>query len=894
MPLQPGLRLGPYEILSPLGAGGMGEVYKARDTRLDRTVAIKVLPASLSDDVERRERFEREARAVSALNHPNICALYDIGRQGGVDFLVMELVDGESLEDRLKKGPLPLADVLRLGTEIADALSKAHRQGIVHRDLKPANVMLTKTGAKLLDFGLARVDVAPASSSSGSFLPTQPQKALTQAGTVLGTFQYMSPEQLEGRDADARTDIFAFGAMLYEAVTGHKAFESKSQASLISAIMAGTPPPISSVQPMTPPALERVIQKCLAKDPDDRWQTAQDLSAELKWIAGGGSQIGTPAPVVARRKSRERGGWIAAGIFAVFSAVLLARALMTHEAAPEPIRFAFQPPKDVTIDWPRLSPNGRTIAFVGADPQGKRWIWVRPIGSFDAVRLEGTDGVARPFWSPDSLYLAFFAHNQLKKVAAAGGPTQLICDCPGGSDGSWGRGVILFDGNATDSIRRVPDGGGAATVAVKPDPNRKDAGSAWPYFLPDGRHFLFVGNTAAGGITNVMAGAIDSDKVTVLDAALSRIEYAAGHLFYVNQQTLMARPFSADTLAFTGEPFPVTDRIAIQGAALADFSTSQRGDLAYATEAGERRSRLTWFDRSGRELGAVGEPALYRGDIALAPDETRAAVAIGTNGPKSGTDDSIWTVDLKRGVASRLTFGSDVQSFPLWSPDGMRIAYSASGKSGPLTRVVQRLASGVGEEQSIGDVKAGVLLATDWSADGKLVLLSLATASNVVGLLTVPADGHAAPSDLLKAPSPVREFNGRFSPDNRWFAYQSNESGRIEVYVQSYPPSGGKWLISTAGGAVPMWRGDGKELFYVSPDDTFFAVPIKVIGAGIEVGLPMKLFQHRLAGRSIRYRNGWVATRDGQRFLLNAPIEDGSTRGIQVVLNWAAGLKKSN
>jgi Tol biopolymer transport system component len=892
MPLQPGLRLGPYEILSPLGAGGMGEVYRARDTRLDRTVAIKVLPASLSDDGERRERFEREARAVSALNHPNICTLHDIGHQDGVDFLVMELVDGESLEDRLTKGPLPLAEVLRLGTEIADALSRAHRQGIVHRDLKPANVMLTKTGAKLLDFGLARVDAPPGPSASVSFLPTQHQKALTQAGTVLGTFQYMSPEQLEGRDADARTDIFAFGALLYEAVTGHKAFESKSQASLISAIMAGTPPPMSSVQPTIPPALERVIHKCLAKDPDDRWQTAQDLAAELKWIAAGGSQVGMPTPVVVRRPSRERIAWIAAGVFAVLSAVLLARALMPHEVALEPIRFSFPPPKDVVLEWPRISPDGRTIAFVGVDQQGKRWIWVRAIGSFDAMRLEGTDGVARPFWSPDSRYLAFFAHNQLKKVAAAGGPSQLICDCPGGSDGSWGRGVILFDANATDPIRRVPDGGGAATVAVKPDAARKIVGSAWPYFLPDGRHFLFIAIDAKGP-TQVMVGATDSDTLTVLDAAQSRVEYAAGHLFYVSQQTLMARPFSPRTLAFTGEAFPVTDRMAVQGTSLADFSTSQSGDLAYATEALERRSRLTWFDRSGKEIGTVGEPALYRGDIALAPDEAHAAVGIGTTGPKSGTDDSIWTIDLKRGVASRLTFGGDLQAFPLWSPDSLRIAYAASGKGGVLTRVVQRLASGVGEEQAIGDIKEGVIVPTDWSSDGKVVLLSWATTGNV-DLMTVPADGHAAPSGLLTARPAVREVNGRFSPDNRWFAYQSNESGRFEVYVQSYPPSGGKWQISTAGGGVPNWRGDGKELFYTSQDDTFFATPITVTGAGLEVGLPTKLFQHRLAGHDGRNRNSWVSTRDGQRFLLNTPTDDGTSRGIQVVLNWTAGLKRPN
>src|SRR5260221_2325715 len=372
MSLQPGLRLGPYEITAALGAGGMGEVYKARDTRLDRTVAVKVLPASLATDPERKERFEREARAVSALNHPNICTLYDIGHQDGVDYLVMELIEGESLESRLTKGPLPLDQVLRLGTEIADALSKAHRHGIVHRDLKPANVMLTKQGSKLLDFGLARVD-APKTQSSVSFLPTQ-QHSLTQAGTVLGTFQYMSPEQLEGGEADARTDIFSFGALLYEAMTGRKAFEGKSQASLISSIMTGMPPSITSLQPMTPPALERVIKTCLNKDPDERWQTAQDLAAELKWIAEGGSQIGAPAPVVSRRKSRERWAWAAAGLFAVISALTGARLLTQREAPRLPTKFAVAPPKDVKIEWPRISPDGRAVAFVGVDARNRRSI----------------------------------------------------------------------------------------------------------------------------------------------------------------------------------------------------------------------------------------------------------------------------------------------------------------------------------------------------------------------------------------------------------------------------------------------------------------------------------------------------------------------------------------
>ncbi len=667
MSLQPGLRLGPYEITAALGAGGMGEVYKARDTRLDRTVAVKVLPASLAADPERKERFEREARAVSALNHPNICTLYDIGHQDGVDYLVMELIEGESLESRLTKGPLPLDQVLRLGTEMADALSKAHRHGIVHRDLKPANVMLTKQGSKLLDFGLARVD-APKTQSSVSFLPTQ-QHSLTQAGTVLGTFQYMSPEQLEGGEADARTDIFAFGALLYEAMTGRKAFEGKSQASLISSIMTGMPPSITSLQPMTPPALERVIKTCLNKDPDERWQTAQDLAAELKWIAEGGSQIGAPAPVVSRRKSRERWAWAATGLFAVISALTGARLLTQREAPRLPTKFAVAPPKDVKIEWPRISPDGRAVAFVGVDARNRRSIWVRQMDSFEAIHLDGTENVQRPFWSPDSRYLAYFANGQLKKLLATGGPTQLICEFAGGSDGSWGKGVILFDGRATDPVRRVPDSGGVPTVA-------------WPFFLPDGRHYLFLSNNAKGPVT-IKVASLDNTDVTTLVDSESRAEYSSGHIFYVAQHTLMARPFSPDKFALSGEPFPVTDRIQIQNLGLVDFSTSQTGDLAYATDAQEQRNRLLWLDRAGKELGTVGEPALYR-NPALSPDDARAAVGIAGTGAGRTNDDSIWVVDLKRDVASRLTFGDGLRAFPTWSPDGARVAYSATGKAGPF------------------------------------------------------------------------------------------------------------------------------------------------------------------------------------------------------------------
>ena len=879
MALTTGSRLGPYEILSPLGAGGMGEVYKARDTRLDRMVAVKVLPDVVAADPERRERFEREARAVSSLNHPHICALYDVGHQGGVDYLVMELLDGESLAQRLIRGPLPLEQALRHAIEIADALSKAHRQGIVHRDLKPANVMLTKQGAKLLDFGLARVGVA-AQASSASFLPTQ--EALTQQGTLLGTFQYMAPEQLEGREADARTDIFAFGALLYEMVTGRKAFEGKSQASLVVSIMSGTPPPISAVQPMTPPSLDRVVRVCLAKDPDERWQTAQDLAAELKWIAEGGSQVGAPAPVVARRKSRERWAWVAAAFFASLAAIAGGRLLTTREVPRKPMRFSIEAPKGIAISWPRLSPDGATVAFVGADSQGTRSIWIRALDSFEPVRLEGTEGVQRPFWSPDSHYLAFFAGGQLKKVPVSGGPPLLICEARYGADGAWSSaGVILFDGRPSDPVQRVSDSGGVPTVAAAPDAARKEVGTAWPFFLPDGHHFLFVGTDNRAPVS-LKLGSLDSPQTTFLAEVQSRAEYSSGYVFYVARQTLVARPLSLDKLAFSGDPFPVTDRIQILNAGLVDFSTSAAGDLAYIPNAQAQQSRLAWLDRAGKEMGTVGEPGVYR-DLALSPDETHVAVsAAANNGPPQ-----ISVIDLKRGVASSLTFGEDPHTLPLWSREGKWIFYHLDRSSGH--GIARKLATGAGDDEMIHEEKEEVS-PSDASPDGKILLVQWYTPENA-DIVTMAVDGSGALTGYLRAPKPIFEGMGRFSPDGRWVAYQSNESGRNEVFVQPFPASGGKWQISGGGGGVPMWRGDGKEIFYQGPDDMMYAVLVRAEGSNFEAGVPTKLFQRRLqhAGRE---RNRWVVTRDGQRFLLNVLVGDSAPQGIQVVLNWAAGLKK--
>ena len=801
MSLANGTRLGPYEVVAPIGAGGMGEVYKARDARLNRDVAIKILSATFSADPERRERFEREARAVSSLNHPNICAVYDVGSEGGIDYLVMELLDGESLAARLAKGPLPLDVALRCGIEIADALSRAHRGGIVHRDLKPANVVLTKQGAKLLDFGLAKVG-APAGSASGASMMPTVEKSLTADGTILGTFQYMAPEQLEAQDADARTDIFAFGALLYEMVTGRKAFEGRSQASLIASIINANPAPLASIAPMTPPALERLVRICLQKDPDDRWQTAHDVATQLRWIAEGGSQLGAPAPVVARRKSREHLAWGLATVLAIVAAAATARIVLHSDPAPQPTRFTVTSPPGVVLSWPRMSPDGRTIAFVGtAVTRNRTSIWIRSLDSFEVRELDGTEGVLRPFWSPDSRYMAFFVgRQQLKKVAIAGGPPQLVAMTPGGADGSWSsQGVILFDGGPADPIWRVPAGGGTVTVAMKPDPARKEVGVGWPYFLPDGRHYLYA-VMDANGPSALRVGALDDEASTALGDLQSRVEYASGYLVYVSQSTLVARPFSAKTRTFTGDPFPVTDRIQVQTLGLVDFSMSQAGDIAYITQATEQKSRLLWVNRAGLDIGTVGEPASF-GDLALSPDAARVAVSVASAG-SGRPSTNIWIYDVKRGAASRLTFAEGRQIAPVWSPDGTRVAYAASGSA--LFQLATKLASGAGAEQAFPEDKDHHLIATDWSREGsRLAVHSQTRAIDNLDLLVIDPVHPGKAEPFVPSPGPRFESMGRFSPDARWMAYQSNESKRTEVYVQPYPASGGRWQISTAGGSAP-------------------------------------------------------------------------------------------
>ena len=542
MPLAAGTRLGPYEILGPLGAGGMGEVYRALDTRLDRSVAIKILPEHLAAAPDIRARFEREAKAVSSLNHPNICTLHDVGHQGGVDFLVMELLEGETLAARIERGPLPPAELLKVAIQITDALVKAHRQGLVHRDLKPANVMVTKSGAKLLDFGLARPVGMGATPGGLSQTPTL-SRALTAEGTIVGTFQYMAPEQLEGAEADARSDLWALGLTLYEMATGQRAFGGRTQASLISSIMKDEPRPIAELQPISPPGLDRLIRQCLAKEPDERIQTAHDVKLQLEWIAEGGSQSGVPAPVAAHRRRRERALQVTAGV-----ATLVALAAITwialHRPVPaEPIQFQFDPPSSVqSVDAPRVSPDGRYVAFNATDSTGVTRVWLRPLSPLEATPILGTEGTTRPFWSPDSRYLGFVAGGKLKKVQVSGGPPIVIADTPTGSDGTWSaHDVILFDGRDSDPILRVAAGGGVAAPEMARDSSLGETAVAWPEFLPDGRQYLFL---SIGKKSVLKLGRLGSKTSRELFPCDSRVQYAApGFLLFSRGGTLVAQPF---------------------------------------------------------------------------------------------------------------------------------------------------------------------------------------------------------------------------------------------------------------------------------------------------------------------------------------------------------------
>jgi len=892
MVLSPGSRLGPYEIVAPIGAGGMGEVYKARDTRLDRTVAVKVLPAHLSASADVRQRFEREAKTISSLSHPHICALYDVGNQDGVEFLVMEYLEGQTLSDRLVKGPLGFDQVLRFGLEMADALDKAHRQGIVHRDLKPANVMITKSGVKLLDFGLAKA-VAPTAARSGASLtalPTQAGKDLTAEGTILGTFQYMAPEQLEGRDADARTDIFAFGAVLYEMATGKKAFSGRSQASLISSIMTSEPAPASSVAPTAPPAFDRVVRTCLAKDPDDRWQTAHDIAVQLKWIQEGSSSSEVSARTAARR---PRGLPLVPWIVATFAIAALAGILVRDWRRPNPkppvTRFSvlppektmFTPPGDFSTAQFALSPDGRSLAFVASEFGGRPRIWVRPLGGLNAAALPGTEDATLPFWSPDGRSIAYFTQGTLMRVDVAGGAPTKICDVSGGRGGAWSStGVILVSQSSATALLKVSEAGGTPQPASAFDPKRGDTSQRWPEFLPDGRRFLFWLRSSKPENNGIYVGSLDSRETRLVVASESKGMFAPpGHLLLVRDQRLLAYDFDLKSASVRGQPFSIAESVPVGNPpGYAAFSVADEGAIAYA--ASFLRSReLVWLDRSGKLLGKIGEPGDYT-NPRLSPDGKRLAVAMRQAGTMAATD--IWVLELARGAWTRLTFEPSNERTPIWTPDSTRLFYAASPRG--LLDIYQTSVTGAGTAQPIVESDSDKF-PSDCSPDGRFLTYSTFTRNSSWDVWVAPLDGG---KPIPIATTPFVETQGKFSPDGRWFAWASDESGRFEVQVTSFPKRGGKWQVSTNGGTQPWWRGDGKELFYLGLDQKMMSVPIRVSGDAIEAGVPAPLFEANFPPTVAPFWRGFAVTNDGQKFLLAQVAREAGSTPINIVLNWAA------
>ena len=864
MALSAGTRLGPYEIVDAIGAGGMGEVYRARDTRLDRTVAIKVLPAHWVDNAEMKQRFDREAQALASLNHPHICVLHDVGRetaisgQAGqvgqaetVDFLVMEYLEGETLAARLERGALGLDEGLKLGLQIVDALDKAHRRGVVHRDLKPANVMLTESGTKLLDFGLAKFragGAGVATALSGlSALPTRMD--LTTPGTMIGTMQYMAPEQLEGSEADARTDIFAFGALLHEMVTGKKAFVGKSQVLLISAIATSHVEPLSKVEPAAPPALDHVVKTCLAKAPADRWQTARDLLAELEWIAGGGADAAAAPALPVSTRPRGRLRLVLPAVAAIFAASMVWPAFLYFRGSGTQQELRFRVPIQLAAETTTaggrgggrgaaqgfqgvsgpsvfdpanfaVSPDGRAIVFVAraTNAPGDPWVlFVRPIGAVTPQRLPGTEDAAQPFWSADSRWIGFVAGTKLKRVEASGGPPQAICDALGFSGGTWNtEGTILF--GSTQGLQRVPAEGGNPEAATTLDGS--ESGHFWPHFLPDGRHYLYTAWSGQAANRAIVAGTLDSKEKTRVLSAGSNAAYAdPGYLIFHRESAVYAQAFDAGDLAVSGEPARVADEVTFDSAnGRGDFRVSRNGVLTYFYAAGGNTGaagaptsdlaewQLVWIERTGQVLEAVGPPGAYRG-VEVSPDAKRIAVH---RHDANGGD--IYVIE-PRGSQTRLTRdAARHSSMPIWSPDGSRIVYASlrSGKWG----LYQTLSSGSGTEEPLyeSDLPKAPM---SWSPDGKRIVFwveDLKTGSDL-WVLTLE-DKKAAP---LVA-TPFSETHGQISPDGKWIAYTSNsKDARNEIYVQPFPTGSGGWQVSNAGGDWPRWRGDSKELFYHSP-----------------------------------------------------------------------------
>jgi Tol biopolymer transport system component len=861
MTLQPGTRLGPYEIIAPLGAGGMGEVYRARDTRLDRTVALKVSKANFD------ERFGREARAVAAINHSNISTLYDVGP----NYLVMEYVEGVPL-----KGPLPVGKAVEYAGQILDALDAAHRKGITHRDLKPANILVTKQGIKLLDFGLAKLQAAPLSEGGATL-----EQGLTGEGQIVGTLQYMSPEQLQGKDVDARSDLFSFGCVLYEMLTGKRAFEGENAASIIAAVLEREPAPLTAAPP-----LDRIVRRSLAKDPDQRFQTARDLKAALTWA------LEHPAAPAAAKPGRGR--WIAAA--ALMIGVLLggwgvsrfrrqvaeARTYRLQIAPPEGSRFTF----GNNVGGIALSPDGRTAVYV-ASGTGKNGLWIRPLDGPSARLIAGTEGAAYPFWSPDSKTIAFFIGSKMLRVDLAGGSPSPICDVALPRGGAWSDDGRILCGAVAGGLFQVPASGGPASPITALDASRREITHRWPQVLPGGR-FLYSIRSEKPENSGIYVASFASpgERVRLLPTD-TNVLYAPGgdgrsYLLWLRDGTLVVQEYNTGSLKLVGEPHPVADPVARSGI-LGQMNVAVSADGLLLYSASITLSQFTWFDRTGSPIRTVGAPGEYS-TFRISPDGNRLSTAL----DRPGSTD-LWMLDMERGVSGPFTSHPGSSNYPVWSPDGRTIVFS----SGSPRNLFRKESSGVGNEERFYK-SLNNQFAVDWSHDGLWVLYSETTSGTQGDLWVLPATSEGKPTPDAKPRSylqtPSNERSGRFSPEEapHWVAYQSDETGRPEVYIQAFPEPRGPIQISTDGGQYPQWGAGGREMYYISPDNKLMAVSLKIVAGTVEPSTPRILFPLPAVAEGF---SPYEAAADGQRFLVCARPGQ-AAQPLTVIVNWPALLKE--
>jgi Tol biopolymer transport system component len=895
MTMPAGTRLGRYEIRSKLGAGGMGEVYQGRDTQLGRDVAVKVLPTTVSTDPDRLRRFEQEACAASALNHPNILVVHDIGAHDGTTYVVSELLEGETLRERIAGTPLGQRRAIDYGLQIANGLAAAHEKGIIHRDLKPDNIFITNDGrVKILDFGLAKLTQLDGNQSQTD-VPTR--RVDTDPGVVMGTVGYMSPEQLKGREVDQRSDIFAFGAILYEMLSGRRAFHGESAAETMSAILKEDPPELSDTNKTVSPALERIVNHCLEKNPEARFHSARDVAFALEALSGSGavaSETTTAQSIVpATSRVRQWLPWVLAVLGLLVAGITAAWTYFDRQRSDagtiEAMRLIITTPeKAIIFGVPTISPDGRYVVFRLNTDDHKELLWMRPLGSFEARALVGTDGALHPFWSPDGRSVAFFADGKLKRIDVSGGVPQILCDAPSNVSGAWGRdGTIIFSRGVASGLYRVPATGGTPIQLTTVDASRNEIEHIWPYFLPDGRHFLLLVRNAQPENSTISVGALDSSESTPLLQAHSSMAYASpGYVLFVRENTLMAQPFDANTLQPKGDAFPAAEQIVRNptiGRAM--FSVSENGVLVFRTGS-INSNQLTWFDRSGKLLNVL-TPAGYYSAPSLSPDEKK--VAISRLDRQTGGAADIWSIDLERGTQIRLTTDPASDTFPSWSPDGDRVTF-ISTRNG-VTSVYQKPSNGASSEEPLIS-SAELKYNPQWSPDGQFIIYSQLNPKTNSDLYLLSLSGGKKSTSLLQ--TNFGEGQARFSPNGRWIAYISNETGQFEVYVESFPATGAKLPISIGGGSQPQWRADGRELYYYALDRKLMAVEVNGDGPIFKVGEARPLFEIRVAvvDQSFPGNGYYAVTRDGKRFLVSSLPEAPQRQQINVIVNWMADLKK--